>query len=706
MNFINQTDGGYSWNPINQGLPCLTLSDYYWPIRAIAIAPSDPDIIYVGTSDLNPYSSLAPSARGIYKSTNGGSEWTSVGGPYTGKWIFKDYCSISSIVVNPIEPNTAYVGTVGGGIWRTINGGESWENIWDEPVNKETLLDVNAIAISPANPNTIYAAAYNFDPLNAMGLSGILIPNRIIKSEDGGDTWERLRLGILTAAPKIDDIAVDSRNADIVYVITEHYKVYKSTDGGKNWDDASGTGGGDPLPYVFRPWTVGKSGSISMHPDYSNVIYASGEWGFKYVYVSPNSGENWLPLGDLKDMHVKEIVLASNADSRVIYAAAIEGLFKVDLSEPALELVGPVVTPTPEPTNANAQSEIEWHDQEGMQIAMSQNKPTMILFYSDRCPACVKLAEVFADTRVINMSKNFVPIVGSRVLDSLYGIRYVPTIVFTNSQGEEVYRIIGYRDADTLVNEMQYALMLSSMPLSEPFTFTNTIGMDFVLIPAGEFDMGSPPDEEGRYSDEGPVHHVTIENPFYIDKYEVTQEQWRAIMGDNPSWFTGDDNLPVEQVSWDDVQDFISKLNDKEGTTKYRLPSEAEWEYACRAGTRTRYSFGDDESELGDYAWYFSNSDWQTHPVGQKKPNPWGLYDMHGNVWEWVQDCVNVSYDGAPADGSAWVVACTYDGAYRVVRGGCCISSAGSCRSADRYHGDQGYRYTNLGFGFRLVKEV
>ena len=110
-------------------------------------------------------------------------------------------------------------------------------------------------------------------------------------------------------------------------------------------------------------------------------------------------------------------------------------------------------------------------------------------------------------------------------------------------------------------------------------------------------------------------------------------------MGDNPSHFTGDDNLPVELVSWDDVQSFITKLNDKEGTTKYRLPSEAEWEYACRAGTTTRYSFGDNESELSDYAWYWDNSDSQTHPVGQKRANPWGLSDMHGNVWEWVQDC-------------------------------------------------------------------
>jgi formylglycine-generating enzyme required for sulfatase activity len=120
---------------------------------------------------------------------------------------------------------------------------------------------------------------------------------------------------------------------------------------------------------------------------------------------------------------------------------------------------------------------------------------------------------------------------------------------------------------------------------------TDTIDMEFVLIPAGKFEMGSPSDEEGRYSDEGPVHPVNIEKAFYMGRYEVTQKQWRAIMGDNPSGFKGYD-LPVETVSWDDVQEFIKKLNEKEGTDKYRLPSEAEWEYACRAGTTTRYSFG------------------------------------------------------------------------------------------------------------------
>ena len=211
----------------------------------------------------------------------------------------------------------------------------------------------------------------------------------------------------------------------------------------------------------------------------------------------------------------------------------------------------------------------------------------------------------------------------------------------------------------------------------------NSIGMKFTLIPAGEFEMGSPPDEMDRYSDEGPVHHVTIENAFYMGRYEVTQKQWREIMGDNPSYFTGE-NLPVEEVSWDDVQEFIKKLNEKEGTDRYRLPSEAEWEYACRAGTTTRYSFGDSKSKLDDYAWYrwSKNSGSKTHPVGQKKPNPWGLYDMHGNVWEWVQDSWHRNYNSAPTDGSAW----EGDGARRVGRGGGWCERARSCRSAHRLY--------------------
>ncbi|GFO96672.1 hypothetical protein ig2599ANME_0861 [groundwater metagenome] len=231
-------------------------------------------------------------------------------------------------------------------------------------------------------------------------------------------------------------------------------------------------------------------------------------------------------------------------------------------------------------------------------------------------------------------------------------------------------------------------------------TFTNSIGMEFAIVPAGEFDMGSPSNEKDRYGDEGTVHRVKIANAFYIGKYEVTQKQWRDVMGRNPSIDKGDD-LPVEKVSWNDVQEFIKKLNEKEGMNKYRLPTESEWEYAARAGTTTMYSFGDDESKLGDYAWYYSNSGNKIHEVGQKKPNPWGLYDIHGNVWEWVQDMWHDNYNGAPTDGSAW----EGDGSARVFRGGCWDSgAAGSLRSALRYRARPGYRDGSL--GFRLVRDV
>ena len=221
----------------------------------------------------------------------------------------------------------------------------------------------------------------------------------------------------------------------------------------------------------------------------------------------------------------------------------------------------------------------------------------------------------------------------------------------------------------------------------------NFIGMNFVRIPADEFMMGS---EEA--DDEKPVHKVKISKPFYLGTYPVTQAEWKEVMGNNPSQFKGDD-LPVEKVSWDDVQEFIEKLNEKEGTDKYRLPSEAEWEYACRAGTTTRYSFGDSESKLGDYAWYDDNSGSKTHPVGLKLPNRWGLYDMHGNVWEWTQDKWHRDYDGAPTDGSAGE---SGDGANRVLRGGSWGSSARGCRSASRYRVGPGYRRFIL--GFRLLE--
>lgn len=241
------------------------------------------------------------------------------------------------------------------------------------------------------------------------------------------------------------------------------------------------------------------------------------------------------------------------------------------------------------------------------------------------------------------------------------------------------------------------AAPLQSQKVSWPAMVTNSIGMQFVLIPAGQFRMGFA----GRDADhdEQPVHTVMISQPFYLGKYEVTQQQWRLVMGNNPSRFTGDEARPVEQVSWEDVQAFIHRLNLREQSTNYRLPTEAEWEYAARAGSATMYSFGNDMSLLGTYAWYADNSQGTTHPVGQLKPNAWGLHDLYGNVWEWVHDRYGAYTDTTVTDPQGATV-----GSDRLVRGGSWPYHARYCRSAYRYGLDPTYRFDSI--GFRLVKTI
>jgi formylglycine-generating enzyme required for sulfatase activity len=243
------------------------------------------------------------------------------------------------------------------------------------------------------------------------------------------------------------------------------------------------------------------------------------------------------------------------------------------------------------------------------------------------------------------------------------------------------------------------------LEISPEFTSSDSLSktiksIEFVRIPAGEFLMGSPSNEQGRWNAEGPVHKVSIKKSFCLSKYPVTQKQWIAVMGYNPSYFKGEER-PVENVSWDDAQEFIRKLNQIEEKDNHRLPSEAEWEYACRTGKTTRYSFGDDESKLGDYAWYYKNSGSETHPVGLKKPNAWGLYDMHGNVWEWCQDMWYENYKGSPSDGKAWEDESSF---YRVFRGGALDINARDCRSASRNRGVPTFRSNFL--GFRLLRKL
>jgi formylglycine-generating enzyme required for sulfatase activity len=226
-------------------------------------------------------------------------------------------------------------------------------------------------------------------------------------------------------------------------------------------------------------------------------------------------------------------------------------------------------------------------------------------------------------------------------------------------------------------------------------------GMHFVFIPPGEFLMGSPDNEKDRSSREGPVHKVRLSKPFYLGKYEVTRSEWKAIMDPSPSKLP-DDRKPIAVVSWDLCQEFLKKLNAQlpspsgraaggDVHLKFAFPTEAHWEYACRAGTKTRFYHGDDQRyrKLADIAWFDANSDGKTHPVGEKKPNAWGLYDMSGNVAEFCGRCgvytkETVVDPSAPDHG-------------RVHRGGA-YNSTGACRSASRTFIGGDYRHHFLGF--------
>ncbi len=230
--------------------------------------------------------------------------------------------------------------------------------------------------------------------------------------------------------------------------------------------------------------------------------------------------------------------------------------------------------------------------------------------------------------------------------------------------------------------------------------------LEMVRIPAGTFIMGSPSSERSRGFYEGPQHEVTISKAFYLGKYEVTQAQWEAVVGNNPSLFSGHPNHPVEQVSWNDCQTFIAGLNEL-GQGTFRLPTEAEWEYACRAGTTTRYSFGDamECDDVGryceimdQYMWWLGNSTHQgnvssTKEVGLKLPNPWGLFDMHGNIYEWCQDWYGEYSSSAQTDPAG-----PSSGSYRVYRGGGWSIFAQNCRSADRNWITPNFTDTYLGF--------
>ncbi len=254
-------------------------------------------------------------------------------------------------------------------------------------------------------------------------------------------------------------------------------------------------------------------------------------------------------------------------------------------------------------------------------------------------------------------------------------------------------------------------LCLASSAHSKEITITLPGGetMEMVWIAPGTFRMGSPSSEPGRREDEGPFHERFISKGFYLGKYEVTQAQWISVMEWRP-WLGKDEKyvkegpeIPAVCISWTDAQQFVDRMNAAEGREVYRLPNEAEWEYASRAGTTTRWSFGENEGLLKQHAWYFTPPDRpgkdRAQKVGMKRPNPWKLYDTHGNVWEWVQDKYGPNLTRIRADSTA-----PDTHAYRVLRGGAFSTLASSTRSASRYGYDPLGRISSV--GFRILKEA
>ena len=227
-------------------------------------------------------------------------------------------------------------------------------------------------------------------------------------------------------------------------------------------------------------------------------------------------------------------------------------------------------------------------------------------------------------------------------------------------------------------------------------TVVNSVGMKLAYIPPGNFTMGSPDAEPGRIANET-KRQVTFAKGFRIGVTEVTQKEWRLIMGTNSSYFKGDD-LPIERITWREADEYCRRLSEKE-KKRYRLPTEAEWEYACRAGTSTAYYTGGNEAALAEAGWYLGNSGNQSHPVGRKKPNRWGLHDMHGNVSEW---CANRPGGDTPSSKTTQLD--REEKMLRDLRGGSWGLNASDCRSASRLRNAGTYRYFDL--GLRVVCEL
>ena len=367
-----------------------------------------------------------------------------------------------------------------------------------------------------------------------------------------------------------------------------------------------------------------------------------------------------------------------------------------------------------QPTPRAQASGLDWTDRQQLNLGYMKTRSSKLVgFLSLLCLAVWAVGpRASAQTPPVLGLQLYAGLSITGVLGTVYQIQYVTDLAQTNNAS--AWRCLEFLQLPA----SPYLWADKSAPATARRFYRavqSGAPTNLVFIPPGTFRMGSPTNEVDRDDDEGPQTAVTISRGYWMGKYLVTQADYLALTGNNPSWCTTNDwngnpippdlNRPVETVSWFDASDYCAALTQRErvagriGTNSvYRLPTEAEWEYACRGWTSTRFSYGDDPgyTNLTNYAWYYDNCGGTTHPVGQKLPNPWGLYDMHGNVSEWCQDWYDVYPGGTALDPQGPAT-----GSYRVIRGGYWYGDARYCRSAVRDSLNPDGRYGD--FGFRVV---
>ena len=648
------TDNGLTWVAANTGLP-----EGVW-VSGMAVSPDDPATMYAATGDgvfktgngglswtavndglaghsvrtavvaLTSPVTVYVANRGFHRSTDGGATWTSMGPD-----LDRPPSLVLAAAVDPSNPETVYFEAMGP-LYRTRDSGVTWSQIWEPSGLRPTQMrtDIRAIAVDPSDSETIY-----------IGMAGgaSLVERRVQKSTDGGETWFPVDSG-LNETGSYRAIAIAPSDPQVLYTGGGWKGVYRSVDGAASWTNIN------PDITVV---------AIAVDPVDPNTVYVAST----AVHKTTDGGASWTASPDIDPQ-----ALAIDPENReVLYAGTDDGVLR------------------------STDGGVTWADfSDGLPAggvrSLAVDPETRTMYASQRGVYAVEIGNAGEQPQPDSPGS----LTPTGDFDEDGSIGFTDFLLFAQAYGSPPqYDLALDMDQDGYINFFDFLAFAKVYGQETPVPTPVELPLDsFVYIRPGTFMMGSPESEEGRDDDrESPQHEVTISTGFYLGKYEVTQELWNAVMRTTPWEPAGHSAVqsasnPVA-VGWPQAQEFVQRLNAAAGDSLYRLPTEAEWEYACRAGTTTRWSFGEDEDELGKYAWCYENClpdrAWYGHEVGTLRPNPWGIYDMHGNVDEWCLDWYGY-YPGSPQTDPLGPPV----GPERVRRGGSFDSKMRDTRSASR----------------------